>query len=85
MTNAELLEGVKKANNIPVSDTTQDDTLTQWIEEVVSVLIAAGVPREKITVGIVARGVSDLWTYDSGAAKLSEYFWQRAAQLSLGR
>jgi hypothetical protein len=85
MTDAELLEGVKKANNIPLSDTSQDDSLTQWIDEVVSVLVGAGVPREKITVGIVARGVSDLWNYDSGGAKLSEYFWQRAAQLSLGR
>jgi len=30
----------------------------------------------------VARGVADLWSYGAGGGKLSEYFMQRAIQLS---
>ena len=54
----------------------------EYIDEVVAYLNDAGVASSKITPGIVARGVSDLWNYGSGDGKLSEYFMQRAAQLS---
>ena len=60
----------------------QDDTLTEYINEVVAFLTDAGVSESNITAGIVARGVSDLWSYGAGNGKLSEYFMQRAAQLS---
>ena len=80
MTDAELLSKVKKALNIQ-SDF-QNDTLTQYIEEVVDYLVGAGIKRDNITAGIVARGVSDLWNYGAGEGELSEYFYQKATQLS---
>lgn len=80
MTDAELLTKVKKALNIQ-SDY-QDDALSQYIEEVVDYLVGAGIKRDNITAGIVARGVSDLWNYGAGEDMLSEYFMQRATQLS---
>jgi hypothetical protein len=38
--------------------------------------------ESNITKGIVARGVADLWNYGGAEGVLSEYFMQRAAQLS---
>ena len=74
------LEGVKNA--LGITGDYQDETLTQYINEVKAFLIDSGVSERNITCGIVARGVSDLWNYGSGEGKLSEYFYQRAAQLS---
>lgn len=75
-----MLENVKKA--LGITGTYQDDTLTEYINEVKSFLMSAGIAEEYITPGIVARGVSDLWNYGAGNGKLSEYFMLRAAQLS---
>ncbi len=80
MTNAQLLTKVKKA--LGIEGGYQDDTLTEYIDEVVEFLKDAGVKPANITAGIVARGVSDLWDYGSGSGKLSVYFMQRATQLS---
>lgn len=77
----EFLTDVKNA--LGVTGTYQDSTLTVYINEVVAFLVGAGVAESNITSGIVARGVADLWNYGSGEGKLSEYFMQRAAQLSL--
>ena len=76
-----MLADVKKA--LGITGDYQDGTLTEYINEVISFLNAAGVPTNKITSGIVARGVSDLWNYGGAEGKLSEYFVQRAAQLSI--
>lgn len=80
MTTAQMLASVKNA--LGIQGNYQDTTLTEYINEVVAFLTDAGVPDSYITAGIVARGVSDLWSYGSGNGKLSEYFMQRAAQLS---
>ena len=74
------LEGVKNATGI--TGEYQDDTIQEWIDEVVDFLKDAGVSEAHITDGLVARGVLDLWNYGAGEGKLSEYFMQRAAQLS---
>ena len=75
-----MLDDVKKA--LGITGEYQDATLTIYINEVVAFLKDAGVPEAKITSGIVARGVADLWNYGGAEGKLSEYFLQRAAQLS---
>lgn len=80
MTNAELLASVKNA--LGIEGTYQDNTLTEYINEVVEFLVDSGVPSNMITAGVVSRGVSDLWSYGNGNGKLSEYFLQRAAQLA---
>lgn len=69
-------------NALGITGDYQDETLKVYIAEVADFLIDAGVPERHITSGIVARGVSDLWNYGSGEGKLSQYFMQRAAQLS---
>ena len=78
---ATYLTDVKKA--LGVTGDYQDDTLTQYIDEVKAFLIDAGVPAAKITSGIVARGVADLWNYGAGDGKLSSYFMVRATQLAI--
>ena len=74
------LDEVKNALNI--TGNFQDATLELYVEEVKTFLTEAGVNPENITVGIVARGGSDLWTYGAGGGKFSEYFYHRDAQLS---
>jgi hypothetical protein len=79
MAEAIMLEKVKKA--LGIEGDYQNDTLSEYIDEVTEFLTDAGIQHSKITAGIVARGVSDLWSYGSGNGKLSDYFLQRAAQL----
>lgn len=78
-----MLEKIKTA--LGITGTYQDETLQIYIDEVNSYLVSAGMPRSKVntseTVGIVARGVADLWNYGAGEGKLSNYFMQRAIQL----
>lgn len=80
MTDAEMLTKVKNA--LGIQGAYLNDTIQEYIDEVTAFLTGAGIPKDKITAGIVARGVSDLWNYGSGEGKLSEYFLQRATQLS---
>lgn len=83
MTDAEMLTKVKKA--LGIQGNYQDETISEYINEVKTFLIDAGVSANNITSGIVARGVTDLWNYGAGEGKLSEYFMQRATQLSYKR
>ena len=78
-----LLENVKKS--LGITGTYQDDTLTQYINEVKAFLVDAGVPEARQTSGVIARGVSDLWNYGAGDGKLSQYFMMRATQLAIKR
>lgn len=78
-----MLSKVKYA--LGITGTYQDNTLTEYIDEVVAFLNDSGVPSNYITSGLVARGVADLWDYGNGVGKLSEYFIQRAAQLAYKR
>jgi len=75
-----MLSKVKKA--LGIEGEYQDATITEYIDEVVDFLKDSGVAESNITSGIVSRGVSDLWSYGANNGKLSEYFMQRAAQLS---
>ena len=70
-------------NALGITGTYHDATLQVYFDEAVSYLEGAGVPSGKITSGIVARGVADLWNYGGEGGKLSPYFLQRAAQLAL--
>lgn len=80
MANSSMLAGVKNA--LGIQGNYLDSTLNQYIDEVIDYLTEAGVKSAYITTGIVSRGVSDLWNYGAGEGKLSEYFLQRATQLS---
>lgn len=74
------LDAVKTA--IGVTGTYQDATLKGYYDETIDFLRGAGVREADMTVGVIARGVLDLWNYGAGDGKLSEYFMQRATQLS---
>ena len=83
MTDTELLNKIK--DGLGISGDYHDNTLRVYIEEVKSFMISAGVPREvvndDVSVGIILRGVADLWNYGSGNASLSDYFKMRLVQL----
>lgn len=79
-----MLEEVKK--RLGITGDYQDDTIKGYIEDVKQFLLDGGVHRDIVnassTVGVIARGVSDLWNYGSGGTSFSPYFLQRAIQLS---
>lgn len=78
-----MLEQVKLA--LGITGNFLDATIQIYIDEVVGYLLNAGVAESVIdqSVGIVVKGVSDLWNNGSGNSKLSPYFMQRATQLAL--
>lgn len=78
-----MLADVKNA--LGIQGNYLDATLQIHIDEVTGFLKDAGVEDSNISAGIVARGVSDVWDYVGGSGKLSEYFIQRATQLSYKR
>ena len=73
------LDKVKSA--LGITGTYQDATLTIYIDEVKAYMKDAGVSTEvinsELSAGVIARGVTDLWNYNGGAGKLSDYFYQR--------
>lgn len=79
-----MLEKVKTM--LGITGTYQDNTIQGYIDEVKQFLLDGGVDKEIVeeetSVGIIARGVADLWNYGSGGTSLSPYFIQRAVQLS---
>lgn len=85
MTDKELLAKVKSA--LGIGGTYQDDTLQIYVDETKEYLRSAGISEavilSKKAIGVICRGVSDLWNYGAGNAQLSLYFMQRATQLAL--
>lgn len=79
----ELLEKVKIA--LGITGEYQDPTLQIYINEVKEFLLDAGVDPKivdsNLAIGVISRGVSDLWNYGAGNAQLSTYFMQRVSQL----
>ena len=73
-----MLNDVKKG--LGIQGDYQDDTLKVYISTVCDFLLKAGVPQNKITAGIVSRGVSDIWSYGSGDGKFSSAFMMLATQ-----
>ena len=84
MTDEELLTKIK--SGLGITGTYQDETLKVYIADVKSFLIDAGVSETVVnsseSVGVIMRGVTDLWNYGSGGTSFSQYFMQRATQLA---
>jgi len=80
---ADILTKVKSA--LGITGTYQDETLNVYIDEVKDYMLNAGVAESVVnsdmSAGVIARGVTDLWNYNGGAGKLSDYFYQRVSQL----
>jgi len=83
MSPEEQLQAVKEGMNI--SGNYQDKALMVYLMEAREYLLDAGVSKEILdsrkAVGILARGIADLWNYGAGNGKLSPYFKERAIQL----
>lgn len=79
-----MLEKVK--TNLGITGTFQDTTIQGYIDEVIQFMIGGGVSKEVANsdkaIGVITRGVSDLWNYGSGGTNLSPYFYQRVTQLA---
>lgn len=79
-----LLDKVKSA--LGITGNYQDATLNVYIDEVKAYMVDAGVPESvinaDISAGVITRGVTDLWNYNGGAGKLSQYFYERVCQLT---
>lgn len=84
MTDEELLAKIKIG--LGITGTYQDETLKVYIADVKQFLTDAGVNAKIVngpeSVGVIMRGVTDLWNYGSGNADFSQYFMQRATQLA---
>lgn len=83
MADAAILAGVKAA--LGVTSDFMDTTISIYIDDVTDYMSGAGVPDDVIaaSVGVISRGVNDLWTASSGDAKYSPYFYDRVSQLVL--
>lgn len=83
MADAAILAGVKAA--LGVTSDFMDTTISIYIDDVTDYMSGAGIPDSVIaaSVGVIARGVNDLWTASSGDAKYSSYFYDRVSQLVL--
>lgn len=87
MTDAELLAKVKLGLFGSASGTWRDDMLQVFIDEVREFMKDAGVSETIISsdaaIGCIVLGVSDLWNYNSGGVKFSDYFQKRVIQLAV--
>ena len=83
----DVLSKVRSA--LGITGNYQDTTLKIYIDEVKYYMEDAGVPKSVIdsdaSVGVISRGVTDLWNYGTNDGKLSDYFYQRVAQLALSK
>lgn len=63
-----------------------DNTIQMHIADVKDYMLRAGVPKKIIesdaAIGVICRGVADLWNLGSGNVKFSDYFRERVNQLS---
>lgn len=86
MTDNEILATVKTMLFGSTAGTFRDDMLKMYIDETIEFMESAGVEHDvaksEKAVGVIALGVNDLWNYQPGGVKLSEYFKQRVIQLS---
>lgn len=78
-----MLAGVKNA--LGITGTFMDATISIYIDEITDYMSNAGVSAGIIaaSVGVIARGVNDLWNNNAGNGKLSPYFYDRVSQLVL--
>lgn len=83
MADAATLAGVKNA--LGVTSAYMDATISLYIDEVTDYMSGAGVSPALIaaSVGVISRGVNDIWTGEAGGAKYSPMFYDAVSQLVL--
>lgn len=83
MTKVELLEEVK--SRLGITGDFHDKLLSGLIDDVISFLSNGGAVKLKVStcVGVIARGVADLWNYGAGDGQFSDIFYKLAIQAIL--
>ena len=80
-----MLEEVKQRLSITGHDL--DPTINGMIDDVVAFCLSAGVKYSQLVkpdvIGLVARGVAELWNYGAGDGKFSQVFHMRLNQLCI--
>ena len=83
MTDDEILQEVKI--RLAITDTYHDKLLSSFIQDAKDYLTSVGITDEiladKKALGILARGVVDLWNNKPSDGEFSKVFYQRAIQL----
>lgn len=83
MTDDEILQEVKI--RLAITDTYHDKLLSSFIQDTKDYLTSVGITDEILTdkkaLGILARGVVDLWNNKPSDGEFSKVFYQRAIQL----
>ena len=83
MADAKVLEAVKKSRRETGTFKELDDALMADIDEVIGLMVDAGVPEKvansEASAGVIARGIEDI---KHNGGKLSPYFYQRVTQLA---
>lgn len=79
-----LIEKIKV--RLGITGDYHNDLLSAYADDVINYLRSGGVPSDILaderSIGVISRGVSDLWNLGSGDGRFSEVFFQRATQLS---
>lgn len=85
ITDVEFLEQIK--TRLSITGTFHDALLNGYIKDVKDYLKRAGTANfilmDDSCLGVVARGVSDLWNFGAGDGKFSPLFYDMATQLAL--
>lgn len=83
----DLLQEIKV--RLSITGDYHDELLSALAIDVKDFMLSSGVSAEVVesakSVGVIARGVADLWNMGSGEGKYSEVFFQRVSQLVLER
>ena len=86
MSDNEILNAVKTMLFGTTAGNFRDSLISLYINEVKDFMLNAGVSpnalKSEKSVGVIALGVNDLWNYQAGGVKWSEYFKQRLIQLA---
>lgn len=85
VTDAELVEAIK--TRLSITGDFHNDLLIAYAEDVKAFMLSAGVSQLVIdsdkSIGVISKGVVDLWNFGAGDGKFSEMFFQRLTQLAL--
>lgn len=85
MAEIQILSEVK--TRLGITGTFHDALLSGYINDTKSYLKRAGVSDTVLngegSIGVISRGVADLWNFGSGEGKLSPVFYDMATQLVL--
>ena len=82
MTAEELREEIK--TRLLITGEYHDRMIDALAQDVKDYLTSAGADVEsEAAVGVIARGVADLWNVGAGDGRFSEVFYQRVGQLAI--